>query len=264
MSNGDLFYICGIALAISAVLISLVGLKVKNFPGKAFPLVILWFAILIGGATTFSVLHAKDEERHKAAEFEEAGEEFEAEGNDAAAGEAEEEAASTAPSEGQAEGGGAEAAAEPKGEPPRAPAARSRSPPTSATSPTTKPSISSKPGKVTIDFTNPSALEHDVAIEADGKEIAASELIAESKDLGQHRAWRRAPTRSSAPSPGIARPAWKATLSSSRACGRVPGWDSPARTAGRLGESHPGTLSLAALPCQRWPSASTSPPSAAR
>ena len=88
MSNETLFYICGIALAVSAVLISLVGLKVKDFPGKAFPLVILWFAILVGGATTFAVLHAKDEEKAKAAEFEKAGKEFEAEGNDDAAGEA--------------------------------------------------------------------------------------------------------------------------------------------------------------------------------
>ena len=39
MSNETLFYICGIALAVSAVLISFVGLKVKSFPGKAFPLV---------------------------------------------------------------------------------------------------------------------------------------------------------------------------------------------------------------------------------
>ena len=42
---------------------------------------------------------------------------------------------------------------------------------------------------MTIDFTNPAALEHDVAIEEDGKEIAGSELIAEAKtsvtaDLG--------------------------------------------------------------------------------
>ena len=39
MSNETLFFICGIALAVSAVLVSLVGLKVKDFPGKAFPLV---------------------------------------------------------------------------------------------------------------------------------------------------------------------------------------------------------------------------------
>ena len=49
--------------------------------------------------------------------------------------------------------------------------------------------LSSEPGEVTIDFTNPAALEHDVAIEKDGKEIAGSDLIAEGKtsvtaDLG--------------------------------------------------------------------------------
>jgi plastocyanin len=178
MSNGDLFYVCGIALAISAVLISLVGLKVKNFPGRAFPLVVLWFAVLIGGAATFSVLHAKDEEHEKAAELEEAGEKFEAEGNDAAAGEAEEEAEgeAAAPGAEQAEGGAepsAETASGPGGTIPLAADVSDLA--------YDKPGIGSKPGKVTIDFTNPSALEHDVAIEGDGKEIAGSELIAESK-----------------------------------------------------------------------------------
>ena len=177
MSNGDLFYICGIALALSAVLISLVGLKVKNFPGKAFPLVILWFAILIGGAATFSVLHAKDEEHEKEAEFEQAGEKFEAEGNDDAAGEAaaaEDEA--TTPGAEQAKGG-----AEPKGGPASGPGGTIPLAADVSDLAYDKTSLSSKPGKVTIDFTNPSALEHDVAIEGDGKEIAGSELIAESK-----------------------------------------------------------------------------------
>ncbi len=174
MSNGDLFYVCGIALAVSAVLISLVGLKVKNFPGKAFPLVVLWFALLIGGAATFSVLHAKDEEHEKAAEFEQAGEKFEAEGNDDAAGEA------AAPGGEQAEGG-AEGGGEPKSEVASGPGGTIElaADPTDLAYDTT--SLSSKPGKVTIDFTNPSALEHDVAIEGDGEEIAGSELIAESK-----------------------------------------------------------------------------------
>jgi plastocyanin len=169
MSNGDLFYICGIALAVSAVLISFVGLKVKSFPGKAFPLVVLWFAVLIGGATTFAVLHAKDEEDEKAAEFEKAGKEFESEGADEAA-----------------EGKGAEeqgAKAQPK------PATGATGPggtlklaadPSAIAYDTT--SLTSKPGKVTIDFTNPAPLEHDVAIESeDGKDIADSELIAEGK-----------------------------------------------------------------------------------
>jgi uncharacterized membrane protein YecN with MAPEG domain len=69
MSNADVFYAFGIALAVSAVLVSLLGLRSEKFPGRAFPLVILWFAILVGGATTFAVLHAKGEDKAKAAEL---------------------------------------------------------------------------------------------------------------------------------------------------------------------------------------------------
>jgi plastocyanin len=183
MSNGDLFYICGIALAVSAILTSFVGLKVKNFPGKAFPLVVLWFALLIGAAASFSVLHAKDEESAKASELEKAGEKFEKEGSDPTAAEAEEEAEkeqqkgdAAAPRGDQAEG-----EAKPEGEAASGPGGTIQlaANPTDIAYDTTR--LSSKPGKVTIDFTNPSALEHDVAIEADGKEIAGSELIAESK-----------------------------------------------------------------------------------
>ncbi len=42
-------------------------------------------------------------------------------------------------------------------------------------------SLTSKPGKVTIDFDNPAALEHNVAIEQEGKEIATSATIAKGK-----------------------------------------------------------------------------------
>lgn len=80
MSNETLLYICGIILAVSAVGISIIGLKVKEFPGKAMPIVVIWFAIFAGGAATFAVLHAKDEEVHKAAELKEADEKAEEEG----------------------------------------------------------------------------------------------------------------------------------------------------------------------------------------
>jgi len=170
MDNQTLFYICGIAAAVSAVVVSFIGLKVKSFPGKAFPIVILWFAILIGGAATFSVLHAKDEEQEKAAEFEKAGEEFEAEGNDDEAGEA--------PAEGNAGGEGGSA-----------PQAAAKGPGGTlqiGADPTNiaydKTSLASKPGKVTIDLNNPSAISHDIAIENDaGEEIAGSELVAEGE-----------------------------------------------------------------------------------
>jgi hypothetical protein len=79
MSNGDLFYICGSALAISAVLVSILGLRAKGFPGRFAPLVALWFVALVGASTTFAVLHAQDEERAKAAEDTAASERAESE-----------------------------------------------------------------------------------------------------------------------------------------------------------------------------------------
>jgi len=84
MSNETLLYICGIILALSAVTVSMIGLKVKSFPGKAMPLVVLWFAVFAIGSATFAVLHAKDEDAAKAAEFKEAGKKAEEEAGDVA------------------------------------------------------------------------------------------------------------------------------------------------------------------------------------
>jgi plastocyanin len=168
MSNETLFYICGIALAVSAVLVSFAGLRAKGFPGKLGPLVVLWFVVLIGGATTFAVLHAQDEEEAKAAELTKASEENEAEEAESVDSEA----------GGEEEGGGA-------AEEPEAAAAGPGGTLQLKASPTElafdKTSLTSKPGKVTIDFDNPAALEHNVAIEQDGEEIAASETITEGK-----------------------------------------------------------------------------------
>ncbi|HXR31006.1 MAG TPA: hypothetical protein VN752_07695 [Solirubrobacterales bacterium] len=77
MSNGDLFYVCGVGLAVSAVLISFVGLRAKGFPGRFGTLVALWFVALIGATTTLSVLHAQDEEHHEEAALHKATEEVE-------------------------------------------------------------------------------------------------------------------------------------------------------------------------------------------
>jgi hypothetical protein len=77
MDNETLFYVCGIALAVSAVVFTFVALKVDKFPGRAAPIVFIWFAVLVGSATTFSVLHAKDEEKHEEAALHKAGEEAE-------------------------------------------------------------------------------------------------------------------------------------------------------------------------------------------
>jgi plastocyanin len=161
-----LFYICGIALAVSAVVVSLLGLKLKDFPGKAMPVVVLWFAILVGAATTFAVLHAKDEDKEKAAEFREANKEIEKE-------------TSTGPFEGPAESG-VEGGGEPRSSV-KGPGGTLQL----AADPTElkfdKTELTSKPGVVTIDFDNPAPLEHNVAVEKEGKELGVSELIAEAK-----------------------------------------------------------------------------------
>jgi uncharacterized membrane protein YecN with MAPEG domain len=79
MSNGDLFYVCGAVLAVSAVVVSFIGLRSEKFPGRAAPIVALWFVLLIGFTTTFSVLHAQDEEHHEEPALHKATEEAEAE-----------------------------------------------------------------------------------------------------------------------------------------------------------------------------------------
>jgi plastocyanin len=157
MSNQTLFYICGIALAVSAVVMSIIGLRFEKFPGRAFPAVILWFAVLVGGATTFAVLHAQDEQKAKAAELSGANEKITSEENDNGT------AQKPAPVAPKGPGGTLQLAASP----------------TQLAFNTKK--LTSKPGKVTIDFNNPAAIQHDVAIEKDGKQIAISPLIASSK-----------------------------------------------------------------------------------
>ncbi|MDX6634023.1 MAG: hypothetical protein QOF06_226 [Solirubrobacterales bacterium] len=184
MSNETLFYLCGGVLAVSAVTVSFVGLKVKDFPGRAMPIIILWFAIFVGGATTFAVLHAQDEEAAEATELEHAGEEIEAaegegggvngesEAHEEEAAQGSDEQEPVGGTEGSEEGGskGAEASTTLQ----------------LAANPTElafdKTELAAKPGKVTIDFDNPSAIPHNVVIEKDGEELAGFEPIAESKE----------------------------------------------------------------------------------
>jgi plastocyanin len=163
MSNETLFFVCGIALAVSAVVTSFIGLRVKSFPGKAGPFVALAFVALIGATTTFAVLHAQDEEEARASELSKANEEITKEESSPVEGESKEAPAPKPEAAAKGPGGTLQLAASP----------------TDLAFDTT--SLTSKPGKVTIDFNNPSALEHNVAIEQNGEEIAVSETLAEGK-----------------------------------------------------------------------------------
>jgi plastocyanin len=182
MSNGDLFYICGIALAISAVIVSFIGLRVKGFPGKAGPFVALAFAVLIGATTTFAVLHAKDEDKAKAAELSKANEEAEKEESSPvkekgkAAPEPEEQRVPKGPNDENRVAPAPKSEASAKG-----PGGTLQLAASETDLAFDKTRLTTQPGKVTIDFDNPAALEHNVAIEQNGKEIAISETLAKGK-----------------------------------------------------------------------------------
>jgi len=174
MSNETLFYICGIVLAVSAVTVSFVGLKLKDFPGKALPAVVLWFAVFVVATTTFATRYSGEEHEAKAADYKEFFEEQEKEeqekGETSASSEGEEEAGSEkeegASEEGSAGGGETTLQLEASE--------------TALEYDTTE--LSAKAGKVTIDFKNPAALEHNVVIEQNGKELAGFEPIAEGEE----------------------------------------------------------------------------------
>jgi plastocyanin len=197
MDNETLFYACGIVLAVSALVVSFAGLKLKDFPGKALPVVVLWFAVFVVAATTFATRYSGEEHEAKAAEYAKFNEEiekgqtsgpFENEGG-AQGGESEEseeqaeEGAegsieseeSVGPTEnekggGASKGGGGGASTTLKVE----------ASPTALAYSTT--SLTAKAGKVTIDFKNPSPIPHNVVIEQNGKELAGFEPIAEGEE----------------------------------------------------------------------------------
>jgi plastocyanin len=174
MSNETLFYVCGIALAVSAVVVSFIGLRVKGFPGKAGPFVALLFVVLIGATTTFAVLHAKDEDKAKAAELTKANEEAEKEESSPV-----EEKSEATPESGPKDEN--RVAPAPKSEAAKGPGETLQLAASETDLAFDKTSLTSKPGKVMIDFNNPSALEHNVAIEQNGEEIAVSETLAKGK-----------------------------------------------------------------------------------
>jgi len=198
MSNETLFYACGVVLAVSAVVVTFVGLKLKDFPGKALPIVILWFALFVVGATTFAVKYSGEEQEARAAELSKANEAIEKdEGDGGFSNEAGAEGGETEKSEEEAEKGKegpeeeepvgpTEGSQEEKGGKSGSQSAEAATTLDLAADPTAiaydQTELSAKAGKVTIDFTNPSPLEHNVVIEQNGKELAGFEPIAESEE----------------------------------------------------------------------------------
>ncbi len=171
MSHQTLFYTFGIALVLSALVVSVIGLRAPSFPANRGVLagVIVFFISLVGATATFAVLNAQDEQ---------------------AKTEAERAAASTAASTSTAT------------------TSTTQSTSTTASSSTTSTSqqaggpggtvdisadptgqlafeqktVTSKPGPVKIDFTNQSPVGHDVKIQdSSGKVLGGTNLVSGGK-----------------------------------------------------------------------------------
>ncbi len=165
MSDLTIFYIFGITLTVSAVVVSLLGLRNASFPGKMFPLLAAYFALLVAGTTTFAVLNAETNTSERTENQEAAQKLF---GSGSGSPTPEGVSGSTAakpPQKVKGPGGTVKLAAEP----------------TQLLYDTKK--LSSKPGKVTIDFQNPAQIEHDVAISkgSSSQIIGKTDLIAQGK-----------------------------------------------------------------------------------
>ncbi len=174
------FYIVGIALAVSAVVVSFIGLKAEKFPGKLMAVVVVWFAVFAVGAGTFAVLYAKEHEEHREHELEHANKEFEAEEHGEPFEEAEEDdlqkedEGGARPSEkGEKKESGGKAAG---------PGGTLEVVANESELAYEETSLETEAGEVEIDFNNPSAIGHDVKIEKGGEEVGGTEVIMQEEE----------------------------------------------------------------------------------
>jgi plastocyanin len=179
--NGTAFYVLGICIASLALVVTAIGLRDSSaFSSNVVTRAgIALFAVLVVATMTFAVRYSKDEQADRRAEL--ASEEAKA-GTTPAPGGGEVPSPDTA-ALGGAQGGSQPPTkgAAPKGQPaPKGPGGTLKL----AADPTQiaydKTALSSKPGKVTVDFDNPSQISHDVAIAKGSQEIAKSPLVASS------------------------------------------------------------------------------------
>jgi plastocyanin len=166
MSSETIFYILGGVLVASALVISFAGLRSESFPGRAFPALLLYFVILVLATTTFAVRGSKDEQQARAEEqaSEQAAEAQQATegGGTAQAPTGEQGGGGAAPQPQQGSGGKLAISADP------------------TQLAFDKKTLSSKPGPVTVTFTNPAPIAHNFAVEKGGKLLGQTPLITSS------------------------------------------------------------------------------------
>jgi plastocyanin len=175
----ELFYPLGIGLTVLAVAVSFFGLRNKEFPGSKGALAggIAIFAVLVFATMATAVKNAQEERDHREnEEAEEAAQETELENEAAQAEEA-----------GQAGGGAAGAQLEEDisgqsgGTGAKSGDSVDLSAPEDGSLAYEPDSLQAPAGNVTIKFTNPAVVGHDVHIEGDGEDLAASDVVADGE-----------------------------------------------------------------------------------
>jgi plastocyanin len=157
-----LFYVFGITLVVSAFGVAFVGIRFTSFPPTrlAVGALVAYFAALVAATTTFAVLNARDEQNER---------------------EAEEAAAAEQPPAGETTTSGATTTGTITGAPQGKETTVSLSAEPDTIAYDTKQLTAKRPGRVTIDLDNPSAVTHDVCLEApSGDEIGCSNTVAQS------------------------------------------------------------------------------------
>jgi plastocyanin len=154
------FFVIGITLVVIAVVVSVIGLRYERFPGSRLTLVAgaALLVVMVAATTTSAVINAREEQRKH---------------NEEAAAEEQEtatEATEAGESPQELEQGAEEAGA--TGD-------LQLTTPEDGTLAFDTDVLDASAGEVTIKLDNPAAVEHDVAIEADGEEIAKSDLVRE-------------------------------------------------------------------------------------
>jgi plastocyanin len=153
-----LFYVFGLGLVVSALAVSAIGLRFESFPSSraVVAAVIAYFACMVGATTTFAVLNARDQAHEREAK----------EASEAAPQPSAESTTTTT----QKPTGAAPSA--------KASTVKLAADPTSIAYDTTQ--LSGSAGQVTIDFTNPSSVTHDVCLTSpSGQEIGCSPTISQ-------------------------------------------------------------------------------------
>lgn len=166
-----LFFVLGITLVVSAVLVAVAGLRFESFPPNRLALlgVVVWFVALVGGTTTFAVLNARDEQQKREAEEAAAPSSTSTTTSTTSTSTTSTSTTSTPTTSTTATSTAAGAAGS---------TVKISADPSGQLAFQQKAVTASKPGPVTIDFTNESPIGHDVHVaDSSGKDLGGTNVI---------------------------------------------------------------------------------------